>query len=70
MTYWTADNTEGYTAEELNEMNRALDMLAAEGYENDEHHVSDYIHNTFVPGITADELVAAFKNMNAAYKAR
>jgi hypothetical protein len=61
MTYFTESNTEGFTAAELAEMNRALDMLAAEGHENDENHVSDFINNAYVPGMTADEYVAAYK---------
>ena len=61
MTYFTADNTEGFTAAELNEMNRALEMLADEGHKNDENHISDFINNAYFPGRTADDYVAAYK---------
>lgn len=61
MTRFTTDNTDGFTTAELAEMNRALDMLAAEGCENDENHISDFINNHFVPGTTAEEFVAAYK---------
>jgi len=61
MTKFTKANTENFTAAELAEMNRALDILADEGRKNDENHISDFINNTYVPGMTADEYVAAYK---------
>lgn len=60
MTYFTEDNTEGFTTRELDTMNAALDILAAEGIENDENHVSDFINNAY-PCETAEEYVAAYK---------
>ena len=65
MARFTTDNTEGFTAAELREMNRALDILAAEGYENTHNHISDFINNAYVPGMTADEYVAAYKARSA-----
>jgi hypothetical protein len=50
-----------FTAAELNEMNRALDLLAEEGCLNEENHISDFINNQYVPGTTAEEYVAAYK---------
>lgn len=61
MTRFTENNTEGFTTEELAEMNKALDTLAAEGFANDENHISDFINNEYVPGMTAAEYVAAYK---------
>lgn len=65
MAYFTESNTEGFTADELREMNRALDILAAEGYENIHNHISDFINNAYLPGMTADEYVAAYKARSA-----
>ena len=61
MARFNQNNTEGFTNEELNEMNKALDMLASEGLANDENHVSDFISNQYVPGMTAAEYVEAYK---------
>lgn len=61
MTRFTENNTEGFTAAELAEMNRALDILAAEGRDDDENHISGFINNQYVPGTTAEEYVAAYR---------
>jgi hypothetical protein len=61
MTRFTEQNTEGFTSEELAEMNKALDMLADEGRDDDMNHISDFINNAYVPGMTAVEYVAAYK---------
>ena len=61
MARFTENNTEGFTAAELAEMNRALDILAAEGRDDDENHISDFINNQYAPGTTADEYVAAYR---------
>jgi hypothetical protein len=66
MTRFTENNTDGFTAAELAEMNRALDMLADEGREDDENHISDFINNAYAPGMTAEEYVARFKSVYAA----
>lgn len=66
MTRFTENNTEGFTAAELAEMNRALDILAAEGWADDENHVSDFINNAYHPDMTSDDYVAAFKRERVA----
>lgn len=68
MARFTENNTEGFTAAELAELNRALDMLDAEGYANDENHVSDFLNNAWFNGASADELVAAYKRERTAAK--
>jgi hypothetical protein len=60
MTRFTEDNTEGFTQQELSEMNRALDILAAEGHADDENHISDFINNAY-PQNDAEAYVAAYK---------
>lgn len=69
MTHFTTNNTEGFTNEELNEMNAAFDAIFAEFNDFPEHdtvgttdfksHVSDFINN-YYPA-TKDEYVAAYK---------
>ena len=61
MARFTEQNTEGFTTEELNELNKALDMLAAEGFADEENHISDFLNNAYVPGMTAAEYVDAYK---------
>ena len=65
MTHFTEDNTDGFTASELAEMNRALELLTVEGFHNDENHISDFINNAF-PMATAEDYVTAYKRRFAA----
>lgn len=60
MTRLTENNTYGFTANELREMNDALDRLAAMGHEDDENHISDFINNQYQPEKTSDEYVSAY----------
>jgi hypothetical protein len=66
MARFTESNTEGFTPAELAEMNRALDILASEGYADEESHVSDYINNAYHPDMVAEEYVAKFKRERVA----
>jgi hypothetical protein len=65
MTKWTEDNTEGFTEAELDELNAAqaeLELVT----DWDETNIADLLNNAWVPGSTAEALVAAVrKTMNA-----
>lgn len=58
MTRWTENNTEGFTAEELEILNDAQERLESDNPGIDASNISDLLNNTWVPGITADELVS------------
>lgn len=62
MTKFRTDNTEGFTAAELAEMNQALDILVAEGRVNECGNISDFINNEYLPGKTADDYVTVYKS--------
>ena len=57
MTKWTAENTEGFTTEELAVMNEAQERIEAQSGA-DESNIADFLNNAFLPGVTADDLVA------------
>ena len=59
MTTWTEDNTEGFTAAELDAMNDAQERLESAFGGVDSKHISDRLNNAFCPGMTADDLVEA-----------
>jgi glycosyltransferase A (GT-A) superfamily protein (DUF2064 family) len=62
MTKWTEDNTEGFTEAELDELNAAqaeLELLT----DWDEQNISDLLNDAWVPGATAESLVAAVREM-------
>lgn len=52
---FTMDNTEGFTSDDLDLMNEALDILVADGI--DESNASDIINNNWMPdGNTVETL--------------
>ena len=61
MTRWTEENTEGFTASELAEMNAAQAALEAEWIDVDPSNIADKLNNAFCPGMTAENLIAAVK---------
>jgi hypothetical protein len=54
---FTSENTEGFTAQELETLNSALAVLIARHPDADEANLSDALNNVWVPGLTAQELV-------------
>jgi hypothetical protein len=54
MTF-TTDNTDGFTSEELDLMNEAIEILVERGM--DESNASDQINNAYVPGATLADLI-------------
>lgn len=61
MAYFTENNTEGFTAEELATLNAALDRLAELGIHDDMDSVSDRINNAWFKGATVEDLVDAVR---------
>lgn len=59
MARWTENNTEGFTAAELDMLNRAQAALEAEAPDMDPANIADRLNNAFVPGITEADLIAA-----------
>jgi hypothetical protein len=61
---FTAENTEGYTAEELAALAQAmailLDDVDPDAVEDATKSIADRLNNIWQPGMTAAELVAAF----------
>lgn len=58
------DNTDGFTAQQLDELNAALEALVAEGW--DEKAASDRLNNEWGPGVeTADALLSAVRSRRA-----
>ena len=57
--YWTAQNTEGFTAADLDTLNAAQDALQDAAPGIDPANVADLINNAWRPGITAADLIAA-----------
>lgn len=60
MAYFTESNAEGFTTEQMDEMNRAIDILAAKGFADTENHISDFINNAFTGNDDAEYYVAAY----------
>ena len=58
MAHFTTSNTEGYNSDELAILNKAFEMLADEGIDNDMAKVDDAITNEWFEGATADDLVS------------
>lgn len=60
MARWTENNTEGFTADELEMMNDAQKHLEAKHPDADEGTISDHLNDVFLPGTTFEKLVAGF----------
>lgn len=59
---WTMQNTEGYTQDELDTINEAIERLqsvVSTDDIDDEQNFNDAIANSWCEGMTADELVEA-----------
>lgn len=65
MTTWTAENTEGFTADELSALNAAQAQLEADDVAG-EKTIADMLNNVFCPGMSADDLMAAVRTRLAA----
>lgn len=61
MTRWTEQNTEGFTAAELDELNAAQAMLEADEFA-DAGNIADLLNNAWVPGMTSADLYAAVRD--------
>lgn len=57
--HYTTNNTNGFTDDQLAALNAVRDQITVDDIE--ETNISDAIFNTFLPGITVDEHVAAVK---------
>jgi len=53
MSYFTADNTYGFTDDDLDELNRAHAWLAAEAPELEPHSIGDALNNAWIEGADA-----------------
>ncbi|SEU02983.1 hypothetical protein [Paracoccus homiensis] len=61
MTRWTEENTEGFNAAELAEMNKAQEMLEADGFA-DADNLADMLNNAWNPEMTAADLYTAVRD--------
>lgn len=59
---WTLENTEGFSQAELNELNKALDMLMHDNVAEPEN-LNDMLNNAWITGMTAVDLYAAVRKM-------
>ncbi len=53
---WTMDNTQGFTQDQLDLINDAIDLMDTDGI--DESNVNDAINNAWAEQETAEELAA------------
>lgn len=60
MTKFTADNTEGFTAQELNVLNRAREAICNKHGSDEQFSksVSDILNNVWIEGASVEYLVA------------
>jgi hypothetical protein len=58
MTIWTEENTEGFTAADLAELNAAQAKLEAQHGAELESAIADKLNNAWTEGATAAELIA------------
>lgn len=59
MGRYTEENTEGFSAAELATLNAAHERVAAAIPDMDAKSIADALTNSFVDGITLDDLIAA-----------
>lgn len=59
MKRWNENNTDGFSAAELDVLNEAQERLEAEYPGIDPQNISDRLNNAILPNMTADDLVAA-----------
>ena len=57
MTAWNRENTEAFTAADLEALNEAQTRLEAANPNVDPSNISDRLNNAWFPGATASELV-------------
>lgn len=58
MTHFTAENTEGFTADELNAMNKAFEYIAAR-FDIEESNIADKVSNAYYPDATWEGILDA-----------
>lgn len=59
MSAWNEQNTEGFSADELEMLSNAQRRLASEFPGIDESNLSDLLNNAWYPGIAENEIVDA-----------
>lgn len=59
MTYWNSDNTEGFSADDLEMLNEIQVELQAENPNIDAQNIADILNNAWVEGIDYDTLIEA-----------
>lgn len=62
---WTLDNTEGFSQEELNELNAALEMLMQDDFA-EPSNLNDMLTDVWRDGMTADDLYTAVREISNA----
>jgi len=64
MTYWTQENTAGFTDIELRELNAAQSELQQRSPDIDPQNIADKLNNIWRPNMAASELInrAGFKS--------
>jgi hypothetical protein len=65
MARWTEENTEGFTSDDLVELNAAQEMLEADGFAEPEN-IADLLNNVWVDGANAASLYTAVRDMAGA----
>lgn len=55
---WTMDNTEGFTQDQLNLINEAIEMISAKADGVDAENINDAINNVWSEQETAEALAA------------
>lgn len=61
MAYFTENNAEGFTPEDLATLNAALDRLAELGIHDDMGRVSDRVNNAWFEGASVEYIVNAVR---------
>jgi len=67
MVRFTENNTEGFTAQDIDTLNAALNRLVELGLSDDMNYLSDRLNNAWFEGATVDDLVATVRKSVATY---
>lgn len=59
MSHWNDQNTEGFTSDELDVINEAIDVIVEQAPGVDMSNINDLINNAWRPDATSDSLIAA-----------
>ena len=57
MTHWTEENTEGFTADEIETLNVAQARIEAANPGIDPTNIADRLNNVWTPGATVETLI-------------